>query len=188
MPNAFGTDDSVVDLTALETRGPRRPEPSAAPAGSNIEREAKLLAPPGLAIPDLNGLVPGATAKLLPVERLDATYYDTADLRLARSGITCATAGESGPPWTVKLPETTGFGPGPPGDPLRRPGRVSNAAADLVLAYPAPAPPAGGQPHHRPAPGRDPRRGRGTPGRGRRRHGVGVPQPEPDGVVPRGRG
>ena len=105
--------------------------------GSYVEREAKLVAPPGLAIPDLNGLVPGATVRVLPVERLDATYYDTSDLRLARSGITVRhRGGESGPPWTVKLPEDDRGS-----DLVRReirfegpPDRVPNAAADLVLA------------------------------------------------------
>ena len=113
------------------------PAPAPTAAESNVEREAKLLAPPGLAIPDLNGLVPTATAGLLPVQRLDATYYDTADLRLARSGITMRhRGGESGPPWTVKLPEDDRGS-----DLVRREIRfegpvdqVPNAAADLVLA------------------------------------------------------
>jgi CHAD domain-containing protein len=135
VPNAFGTDDSVVDLTALATLVPTAgPETG---RGSNIEREAKLVAPPGLAIPDLNGLVLGATARVLLVERLDATYYDTADLRLARSGITVRhRGGESGPPWTVKLPEDDRAS-----DLVRREIRfegpvdqVPDAAADLVLA------------------------------------------------------
>jgi len=141
LPNGFGEDDSVVDLTALATLIPPATlgaEPAGkASVGSNVEREAKLVAPPGLAIPDLKGLVPGATATVLPVERLDATYYDTADLRLARGGITVRhRGGESGPPWTVKLPEDdTGS------DLVRREIRfegpvdqVPNAAADLVLA------------------------------------------------------
>jgi CHAD domain-containing protein len=136
LPNDFGSEDSVVDLTTLTTLVPTAgPEPGR--AGSNLEREAKLVAPPGLAIPDLNGLVPGATARVLPVARLDATYYDTSDLRLARSGITVRhRGGESGPPWTVKLPEDDRGS-----DLVRREirfegpiDRVPNAAADLVLA------------------------------------------------------
>ena len=111
--------------------------PSPTSAGASVEREAKLVAPPGLTIPDLNGLVPGATATVLPVARLDATYYDTSDLRLARSGVTVRhRGGESGPAWTVKLPEDEGGS-----DMVRReirfegpPGRVPNPAADLVLA------------------------------------------------------
>jgi CHAD domain-containing protein len=149
MSNGFGADDSVVDLTSLATLLPTGGAADTAIAGSafspdspgspesNVEREAKLLAPPGMAIPDLNGLVPKATAGVLPVQRLDATYYDTADLRLARSGITVRhRGGESGPPWTVKLPEDDRGS-----DLVRREIRfegpvdqVPNAAADLVLA------------------------------------------------------
>jgi CHAD domain-containing protein len=157
VPNSFGTEDSVVDLTVLATLSPAigspaNPSPgSAADSGfipdaeggaatspePHVEREAKLVAPPGLVIPDLNGLTPGSTARVLPVTRLDATYYDTADLRLARSGITVRhRGGESGPPWTVKLPEDDRGS-----DLVRREIRfagpidqVPTAAADLVLA------------------------------------------------------
>src|SRR5207302_8559473 len=67
-----------------------------------------------------------------------ATYYDTAELRLARNGITLRyRSGEDGPPWTVKLPE------GSSAAALRRsevsfdgaPGPVPPRAADLVRAY-----------------------------------------------------
>jgi CHAD domain-containing protein len=141
LPNGFGSDDSVLDLTAPATvipgAIPDQRGDGVASAGSTVEREAKLVAPPGLAIPDLNGLAPGATARVLPVERLDATYYDTSDLRLARSGITVRhRGGESGPPWTVKLPEDD-RGPDLVRREIRFEGpldRVPNAAADLVLA------------------------------------------------------
>jgi len=70
------------------------------------ELEAKLIAPDELRLPDLNGLVKGATAVRLPRRRLEAIYFDTPELRLARSGITLRyRTGEDGPPWTVKLPE-----------------------------------------------------------------------------------
>ena len=59
------------------------------PAGTVIEREAKFVAPAGVRLPDMTGLVPGATAIELPELCLDATYYDTDDLRLARSGRLC---------------------------------------------------------------------------------------------------
>jgi CHAD domain-containing protein len=82
-------------------------------------------------------LVPGASALSLPVKRLDATYYDTADLRLARSGITLRhRGGESGPPWTIKLPEN-GHGPGLTRSEIRFEGSadlIPNPAADLLLA------------------------------------------------------
>lgn len=68
------------------------------PAGADIEREAKLMAPDGVDLPDMAGLVEGSTAVVLPDLRLDATYYDTNDLRLARSGITLRRrVGEPGP-------------------------------------------------------------------------------------------
>lgn len=70
-----------------------------------VEREAKLVADAGLVLPDLGGLLPGMTATAMPVRHLDAVYYDTGDLRLARAGVTVRfRTGEPGPPWTVKFP------------------------------------------------------------------------------------
>jgi CHAD domain-containing protein len=102
-----------------------------------VEREAKLIAPEGFVLPRLDELVPDTTASVMPQRRLTATYYDTADLRLVRSGITLRyRTGEPGPPWTVKLPD------GAPGPALVRReirftgprGHVPDQAADLVLA------------------------------------------------------
>jgi CHAD domain-containing protein len=142
VPNGFGSEDSVVDLTG-PPQPPQQPRehPLSAPpvtsAGNSVEREAKLMVPAGLGMPDLTELVPGTRAVKQPVERLDATYYDTADLRLARSGITLRHRdGEAGPPWTVKLPEDDEGS-----DLVRREIRfegpsdqVPNPASDLVLA------------------------------------------------------
>jgi CHAD domain-containing protein len=161
VPNGFGSDDSVVDLTDFPNDVPPanvvppvlpvvplvlplppekphvQPEGAAKPAELSTEREAKLLAPPGLGLPNLDELVPGTRAVTRPVRRLDAVYYDTADLRLARSGITVRhRSGESGPAWTVKLPDR-----GSASDLVRReirfegpPDRVPDPAAELVLA------------------------------------------------------
>lgn len=102
------------------------------------EFEAKLIAPDQLRLPDLNGLVKGATAVRLPRRHLEAIYFDTPELRLARSGITLRyRTGEDGPPWTVKLPE------GSSGAALWRgevsfegaSGPVPPQVADLVRAY-----------------------------------------------------
>lgn len=102
------------------------------------ELEAKLVAPDAVRLPDLGGLVDGTAAVRLPARHLEAVYYDTADLRLARSGITVRyRTGEDGPPWTVKLPE------GGSGAALRRrevmfdgpPEPVPAEVADLVRAY-----------------------------------------------------
>src|SRR5207248_11341998 len=52
------------------------------------ERGVKLAAPAGFRLPRLDGLVEGLTATPIPRRSLTATYYDTADLRLARWGLT----------------------------------------------------------------------------------------------------
>jgi hypothetical protein len=100
-----------------------------------VKRDVKLTAPPGFRLPDLGGLLPGT--KPLAERLIDATYYDTGDLRLARAGITVRyRSDEPGPAWTVELPvadrgraparrEISFAGP---------PGHVPGAAADLVLA------------------------------------------------------
>lgn len=72
----------------------------------SLEHEVKLGAWPGLELPDLTDVVPGATVVALPPLRLDATYYDTSDLRLTRAGasLRCRTGQGDDEPWTVKLP------------------------------------------------------------------------------------
>src|SRR5205085_10151696 len=44
----------------------------------------------------------------LKVKKLDATYYDTKDLRLARAGVSLRHRIGDEQPWTVKLPEGEG--------------------------------------------------------------------------------
>lgn len=90
------------------------------PSGGH-EREAKLSAWPGFALPELAGVIEGVAAVVRDPLHLDATYYDTVDLRLARWGVTVryrssSAAGRSpsvgpGPVpaeqvgrWTLKLP------------------------------------------------------------------------------------
>jgi CHAD domain-containing protein len=67
------------------------------------EREAKLGAWAGFALPDLNGVLEGVIAQPLAERRLDAVYYDTADLRLARWGASLRYRTGDGTGWTVKL-------------------------------------------------------------------------------------
>ncbi len=70
------------------------------------EFEAKLLANDGLVLPAWDVLVEGTQLIRPDVLELDAAYFDTADLELARWGITLRLRrGELGPPWTLKLPE-----------------------------------------------------------------------------------
>ena len=71
----------------------------------STEREVKLAAPAGFRLPRLDGLVEGLTATPIPRRSLTATYYDTADLRLARWGLTVRYRTGDGTGWTVKLPE-----------------------------------------------------------------------------------
>ena len=67
------------------------------------EREAKLAAPPGFDVPELGGPGDGFQAEPRPERRLQTTYYDTPDLRLARWGASLRYRPGEG--WTVKLPE-----------------------------------------------------------------------------------
>jgi CHAD domain-containing protein len=70
------------------------------------ERELKLAAPGSLVVPDLTDDHLGVLAmEEMPELSLRSTYHDTADLRLARSGVTLRyrTGDESGPAWTLKL-------------------------------------------------------------------------------------
>ncbi|HEV3463393.1 MAG TPA: CHAD domain-containing protein [Actinomycetota bacterium] len=67
------------------------------------EREAKLEAPPGFDLPELGRPGDGFSAEPQTARRLRTTYYDTADLRLARWGASLRYRPDEG--WTVKLPE-----------------------------------------------------------------------------------
>jgi len=70
------------------------------------ERELKLAAPGSLVVPDLTDDHLGVLAMdELPELTLRSTYHDTADLRLARAGVTLRyrTGDETGPAWTLKL-------------------------------------------------------------------------------------
>jgi len=70
-----------------------------------IEREIKLAADVGMTMPDFTDVVSNAEVGPASVIHLDAVYYDTPTLSLARAGITLrARTGEPGPVWTLKLP------------------------------------------------------------------------------------
>src|SRR2546430_14912694 len=99
------------------------------------EREVKLAGSPGFRMPALNDLMDGVTAEHVDPRRLDTTYHDTPDLRLARWG--CSLRYRDGQGWTVKLPPEVD---GPllvrdehefAGDPKTPPAE----ALDLVRAY-----------------------------------------------------
>ena len=84
------------------------PSPSAAPA-RHVEIERKLDAPSGFVVPDLTAL-PGVTAVSDPVEHsLDATYFDTADLRLNGARLTLRRrTGGTDAGWHLKRPAANG--------------------------------------------------------------------------------
>lgn len=102
-----------------------------------LEREVKLSADADVTLPDLDDIEAGLAVGPTEFRHLEAVYYDTADLALARLGLTLRSrTGEPGPTWTVKLPgdddgrllarqEVTFEG---------KPGVVPAAALDLVRA------------------------------------------------------
>jgi len=60
-----------------------------------MEREVKLAAPSAFQLPTMEGVVDGVHPGPLENRDLDASYYDTDELVLARSGSRCATDGRS---------------------------------------------------------------------------------------------
>src|SRR5262245_37337738 len=70
-----------------------------------LEEERKYDVDASFALPDLSECVPeGGRLIERPPQRLRATYYDTTDLRLARSGASLRYRRGDDEPWTVKLP------------------------------------------------------------------------------------
>jgi CHAD domain-containing protein len=74
---------------------------------ATIERELKLGVWPGFELPDLHGAVDGAAPSGPEEWRLEAVYFDTADLRLLRRGVTVRFRRGEDPNevWTAKLPD-----------------------------------------------------------------------------------
>jgi CHAD domain-containing protein len=70
-----------------------------------LEEERKYEVEPGFTLPDLGSALPdGGSVLPRPPVTLKATYFDTADLRLARAGISLRYRRGDDRPWTVKLP------------------------------------------------------------------------------------
>lgn len=70
-----------------------------------LEEERKYDVDDDFVVPDLAGCLPtGGQVVKLPRVTLTATYYDTADLRLARAGTSLRFRHGDELPWTVKLP------------------------------------------------------------------------------------
>ena len=69
------------------------------------ETEKKYESEPGAVLPDLDDLPHVARETSMAEQRLDADYYDTADLRLVRAGVTLRRRrGGSDQGWHLKLP------------------------------------------------------------------------------------
>jgi CHAD domain-containing protein len=105
-----------------------------------LEEERKYEVDAAFRLPDLTECVPeGGRLIVRPPQKLRATYYDTGDLRLARSGASLRYRRGDDEPWTVKLPtdapgvrnEISMAGPS-----STTPGRL----LDLVTAYTRGAP------------------------------------------------
>jgi inorganic triphosphatase YgiF len=78
-----------------------------------METEIKLAAGPSFRLPDLTGVAKGITATTLPTLRLEAVYFDIADLRLAKNQVTLRHRKETDGDdrqegWTLKLPGVAG--------------------------------------------------------------------------------
>lgn len=72
--------------------------------GEHLEQEVKLEVWPGFVLPELVGVDDGVAAVPAEMNRLVARYHDTADLRLARAGISLRHREGDGTGWTLKLP------------------------------------------------------------------------------------
>ncbi len=94
-----------------------------------LEEERKYEVDPRFAVPDLAGCLPPGGC-LLERERvsLTATYYDTAELRLARAGVSLRYRRGDREPWTVKLPSSV---PGTRHE-ISRQGRPTTIPRDLA--------------------------------------------------------
>ena len=94
-----------------------------------LEEERKYEVDQAFTMPELSGVVPaGGRVAELPDATLTATYLDTADLRLARAGVSLRHRRGDDLPWTVKLPADS---PGVRHE-ISRQGRPKRAPAELV--------------------------------------------------------
>lgn len=104
----------------------------------SLEREVKLGVWPGFELPPLDDLPDGLQPERLKTRRLEATYYDTPDARLARAGASLRYRSGDGTGWTLKLPGDDG--PSDDGTLSRREltfpgdGRTVPAAVEGLLA------------------------------------------------------
>jgi inorganic triphosphatase YgiF len=75
----------------------------------HVETELKFEVGPDFVLPDLSGMADGLAVRAPQVDQLVASYFDTADLRLARARITLRRrTGGTDAGWHLKLPVTAG--------------------------------------------------------------------------------
>ncbi len=100
-----------------------------------LEEERKYTVDHRFGVPDLSGCVPtgGEVVAFTPVT-LRATYYDTADRRLARAGASLRYRRGDAVPWTVKLP-TAVIGVRNEISRVGTPGEIPPELVELVTAY-----------------------------------------------------
>src|SRR5437899_2288384 len=97
-----------------------------------LEEERKYAVDARFGMPDLSDCVPaGGELVALAAVTLRATYYDTADRRLARAGASLRYRRGDAAPWTVKLPTGVAGGrqEGAPAGGRGRPCRARRAPA-----------------------------------------------------------
>src|SRR5438477_12207783 len=105
-----------------------------------LEREVKLGAGPAFHLPELAGVIEGVAVAPPETVRMETVYYDTADLRLARWGVSLRRRAGEG--WTLKLAQPPST-PGKPGAVLERDeltfqggaAKPPEAALEVVRAY-----------------------------------------------------
>jgi CHAD domain-containing protein len=100
-----------------------------------LEEERKYEVPARFVVPDLRGVLPtGGQVVTLAPAALRATYYDTADRRLARAGVSLRYRRGDEDPWTVKLP-TAVVGVRHEISRPGKPGAIPAELVELVTAY-----------------------------------------------------
>ena len=92
-----------------------------------LEQEVKLDIGTDWSLPDLSGVLPGVRAHPMPDLALETTYFDTADLRLARRHVAVRFRRE-----TEAVPRSRRGGNGPARLP-RQPARLHRRAAGSAL-------------------------------------------------------